>query len=203
MCLTITKAENRLKVPQDTDLPEILGWILCCFPFLLVDWLDRLNRVCIFFSHKCVCVSLYMFVNLHLCNVHFSAFWFSSLAGPLPGNISGFSVSVALTLFFSLNLPECDTLTWRPLLAVVLSTIFPSRASSWASSVWAAAPEAALERCWLLGELDTNSGEISYKTFGWDFFLLIKVSFHQPVDDSAMMNKMWGGINLKRRKKIN
>lgn len=192
-----TESASRYRSTRD----PWLDFVLFSFPSC---WLiGPFEQGMYFFSHKCVCVSLYMFVNLHLCNVHFSAFWFSSLAGPLPGNISGFSASVALTLFFSLNLPECDTLTWRPLLAVVLSTIFPSRASSWASSVWAAAPEAALERCWLLGELDTNSGEISYKTFGWDFFLLIKVSFHQPVDDSAMMNKMWGGINLKRRKKIN
>ncbi|TNN36246.1 hypothetical protein EYF80_053593 [Liparis tanakae] len=67
-------------------------------------------------------------------SAHFPARWFSSLAGSHPGNISGFSASVARTFFFSLNLPEWDTLTWRPLLAAVLSTILSSRASSRGSS---------------------------------------------------------------------
>lgn len=129
---------------------------------------------------------------------HFPALWFSSLMGSPPGNISGFSASVARTFFFSLNLPEWDTLTWRPLLAVVLSTILSSRASSWESctmsSGWALAPVAVVvEPCWPVAALETNSAGIPYRTLGWDFFLLRKVSFHQPGDGSAMMDEWWDG----------
>lgn len=136
---------------------------------------------------------------------HFPALWFSSLVVSPPGNISGFSANVARTFFFSLNLPEWDTLTWRPLLAVVLSTILSSRASRWGSctvsSGWAAATVAVLDPFWLVAALDTNSAGISYKTLGWDFFLLRKVSFHQPGDGSAMMDEWWDGWRAEERKK--
>lgn len=129
---------------------------------------------------------------------HFLALWLLSFAGSPSGNISVFSTRVTRTFFFSLNLPEWDTLTWRPLLAVVLSTILSRRASSWESctisSWWAVAPAAASD------PLETNSAGTSYRTLGWDFFLLRKVSFHQPGDGSSMMDERWEGWRAKERK---
>ena len=148
---------------------------------------------CIYIHFQSICVFF-----------HFLAFWFSSFTVSPPGNISGFSASVARTFFFSLNLPEWDTLTWRPLLAVVLSTILSSRASSWESctetSAWAPAPVAAPNPCWPAVALETSSLGISYRTLGWDFCLLKNVSFHQPEDGSVMMEEWWDR-GLKRRKK--
>lgn len=130
---------------------------------------------------------------------HFPALWFSSFVGSPPGNISGFSARLARTFFFSLNLPEWDTLTWRPLVDVVLSMILSSRASSWELctmfSGWAAAVVAVPDPCWPVAALETDSAGISYRTLGWDFFLLRKVSFHQPGDGSAMMDEWWDGGN--------
>lgn len=40
-----------------------------------------------------------------------------------------------------------------------------------------------------MGALETTSAGISYRTLGWDFFLLRKVSFHQPEEGSAMMDE--------------
>lgn len=152
----------------------------------------------------CVYVAVSSWVSLCV-SCHFPSLWFSSLAGSLAGNMSGFSASVARTFFFSLNLPEWDTLTWRPLLTVVLSTILSSRASSWelwtVSSVWAAAPVDAPVPCWPVAVLETTSAGISYRTLGWDFFLLRKVSFHQTEDDSAIMDQSWGGLRTEEREK--
>lgn len=157
-------------------------------------WFNLYVFVFLLYTFWCI---LFLFIFNICVSCHFPALWFSSLVVSPPGNISGFSARVARTFFFSLNLPEWDTFTWRPLLAVVLSTILSSRASSWesctVSSGWAADPVAVPEPCRPVVALETNSAGISYRTLGWDFFLLKKVSFHQPGDGSAMMEDWWDG----------
>lgn len=111
--------------------------------------------------------------------------WFSLLR-LCSANRLGFSASVERTFFFSLKRPEWDTLTWRPLVAD-LSTIFSSLALNWLSvlsgemSAWS-----------LFSLLHPCSAGISYKTFGSDFFLREKVSFHQL--ESAMAPTENGGL---------
>lgn len=126
-------------------------------------------------------------------------FWFLPLLGSPPSNISVFSVSMARAFFFSLNLPEWDTLTWRPSLAVVLSTILSRRASSWglctSASGWPPVPGGGTAE----EPLVRNSAGSSYRTLVWDFFLLRKVNFHQLGEGSAMIGK-WRMRGLRTEK---
>lgn len=149
-------------------------------------------------SHSCVLIDGFSLISYVSSLRHTAHFWFSALLGS-PSNISGLSVSMARAFFFSLNLPEWDTLTWRPSLAVVLSTILSRRASSWGScasaSGWAAAAGGGTAEEPLL----RNSEGSSYRTLAWDFFLLRKVNFHQLGEGSAMMDGGREGWGQRKR----
>lgn len=112
-----------------------------------------------------------------LSGCYFSTWLLSVLA--VSGQRLGFSVRLARIFFFSLNRPEWETLTWRPLVPD-LSTIFSSLASKLLSA-------ASLPRS-LFALLVLKSGGISYRTFASDFFFLRKVSFHHA--GSAMTTSL-------------